>query len=234
MKESGEGAGKEPPPRPVAIFGAGALARLLRKQLEEAGWQAGAFVVDEAHRQDPLFEKLPLLAWCDFLNDAEYAGFDLLIGVGYRSMRLREEVAARAASSGRQLATFISPAAHVSPSATIGAGCVLFAGCVVEPFAKLGSNNLMWSGGIVCHDTVIGDHNYLSPGVTISGTCRIGSRCFLGTRVTLIDAVHVGDDCQIAAGAVLYEDAAPCGGYAGLPAVRRKEIDPVAGVRILR
>ena len=186
------------------------------------------FVVDSAYREADEFDGLPLSAW----SASNGGDAEMLIAIGYRSMRARADAAMRVVAAAGRLATIVSPGAHVAHTATLGQGSVIFPGCVVEHFAAVGTNNVLWSGTVIAHDTSIGADNYLAPGVTVSGDCRIGSRCFFGTSATLIDGISVGDDCHIAPGAVLSENAAPRGRYAGIPARRTAEIDEALGVRI--
>jgi maltose O-acetyltransferase len=53
---------------------------------------------------------------------------------------------------------------------------------------------------------------------------RIADGCWIGSRVTILPGVTVGPGCVVAAGAVVTEDCEPNGLYAGVPAVRRREL----------
>jgi maltose O-acetyltransferase len=53
---------------------------------------------------------------------------------------------------------------------------------------------------------------------------RIGAGAWLGTRVTVLGGVTIGDGCVVAAGAVVTEDLAPNGLYAGVPARRIRDL----------
>ena len=53
---------------------------------------------------------------------------------------------------------------------------------------------------------------------------RVGDRCWLGARVTVLPGVTIGDDVVVAAGAVVTKDCAPRGLYAGVPAVRIRDL----------
>lgn len=53
---------------------------------------------------------------------------------------------------------------------------------------------------------------------------RIGAGAWLGTRVTVLGGVTVGEGCVVAAGAVVAEDLAPNGLYAGVPARRIRDL----------
>ncbi|MFY9488734.1 MAG: acyltransferase [Solirubrobacterales bacterium] len=53
----------------------------------------------------------------------------------------------------------------------------------------------------------------------------IGDGCWIGTRVTILAGVSIGDGCVIAAGAVVTDDCARDGLYAGVPARRVRDLD---------
>jgi maltose O-acetyltransferase len=53
---------------------------------------------------------------------------------------------------------------------------------------------------------------------------RIGAGAWLGTRVTVLGGVTIGEGCVVAAGAVVADDLAPNGLYAGVPARRIRDL----------
>ena len=53
---------------------------------------------------------------------------------------------------------------------------------------------------------------------------RIGSGCWLGARVIVLPGVTIGPGCIIAAGAVVAQDCAADGLYAGVPARRLRDL----------
>ncbi|WP_049621873.1 acyltransferase [Frateuria defendens] len=54
----------------------------------------------------------------------------------------------------------------------------------------------------------------------------IGDGCWLGAGVIVHPGVTIGPGCIVASGAVVVADCAPNGLYAGVPAVRKKDLDP--------
>lgn len=52
----------------------------------------------------------------------------------------------------------------------------------------------------------------------------IGNRCWLGARCVVLPGVTIGDGVVVAAGAIVTEDCAPHGLYAGAPAVRMRDL----------
>ena len=53
---------------------------------------------------------------------------------------------------------------------------------------------------------------------------HVGDGCWIGARAIVLPGVTIGHDCVIAAGAVVSKDCEPYGVYAGVPAVRRKDL----------
>jgi maltose O-acetyltransferase len=62
-------------------------------------------------------------------------------------------------------------------------------------------------------------------GPTLRQPVRIGQGCWIGARSILLGGVTIGDGCIIAAGSVVIADCAPNGLYAGVPAVRKRDLD---------
>lgn len=52
----------------------------------------------------------------------------------------------------------------------------------------------------------------------------VGDGSWIGARVTVLPGVTIGAGCVIAAGAVVVSDCAPHGLYAGVPAVRKRDL----------
>lgn len=61
-------------------------------------------------------------------------------------------------------------------------------------------------------------------GCVISKPIVVEGGCWLGARVTVLPGVTIREGCVIAAGAVVVRDTLPHGLYAGVPAVRIKDL----------
>ncbi|HEX3960838.1 MAG TPA: DapH/DapD/GlmU-related protein [Trebonia sp.] len=69
----------------------------------------------------------------------------------------------------------------------------------------------------------IGDAGRRAAG-SVDKPVAIGAGCWLGTGVTVLPGVSIGPGCVIAAGAVVTRDCEPDGLYAGVPAVRKRDL----------
>jgi maltose O-acetyltransferase len=63
-----------------------------------------------------------------------------------------------------------------------------------------------------------------SAGTTVLGPIEVGQNVWLGARVLVLPGVTIGDGSVVAAGAVVTEDCAPNGLYAGVPATRIRDL----------
>jgi UDP-3-O-[3-hydroxymyristoyl] glucosamine N-acyltransferase len=156
----------------------------------------------------------------------------VLVAVGYASMRARREIYERVRRAGYTCCNLVCAGSMVSPDVDYGENNIFFPGVVVEPYVRLGDNNVLWSGAVVSHDTSVGSHNYCAPRVAISGNCTVGDLCFFGAAAAVIDGVDVASETYLRAGSTLFEDTRSLGKYAGNPAVRAGEIDPLVGLQI--
>ena len=65
-------------------------------------------------------------------------------------------------------------------------------------------------------------------GECVDRPVRIGDGAWIGTRATVLDGVTIGPGCVVAAGAVVTRDCEPDGLYAGVRAVRKRDLPPRA------
>lgn len=220
--------------RQVIIFGAGAFAELIRCRLAELGVTVAAFAIDRTFAGSASSGQQPIVLSENVVSEFPPNKFDMVVAVGYRSMRKRAEVFERMISLGYSMPGVIFGRDGLSEKTEFGSNNIIFPGVTIDPFVKLGHNNIIWPGSVLCHDLVMGSHNYLSPGVVVAGNCNIGDRNFFGVRSAFIDGVEVASDCQILPGAILQSNATSLGKYAGIPAKKIGDIDPGTGIAILR
>ena len=88
----------------------------------------------------------------------------------------------------------------------------------------------------------VGERTHLAPGVTVltstheigppdhragaqqTAPVHIGNGCWVGAKATILPGVTVADGCIIASGALVTKDTEQNGVYAGLPAVRIRDL----------
>ena len=112
---------------------------------------------------------------------------------------------------------------------TIGPGSFVNSGCWFEASAPIhiGRQCLIAMQVLITTST----HDVGLDGlVTRDSSCApvtIGDRCWLGARCVVLPGVTIGDGVVVAAGAIVTEDCAPHGLYAGAPATRIRDLGNV-------
>ena len=129
--------------------------------------------------------------------------------------------------------TFLAENATIIGDVTIGEDCSIWYQAVLR-----GDVNTITIGdrvniqdGAVVHtlykqsQTVIGDDVSVGHNAIIHGA-RIGNKCLIGMGATILDNAVVGTGCIVAANALVLSNAVlePNGVYAGVPAVRVREV----------
>ncbi|GAA3333238.1 acyltransferase [Curtobacterium albidum] len=108
----------------------------------------------------------------------------------------------------------------------IGGGTTVNYGCVFDNSARITIEEDCDVGHAVMFITsthLPGDISRRA-GAAASSPIAIGRGTWIGARATILPGVTVGEGCVIAAGAVVSSDCAPHGLYAGVPAVRKRDL----------
>jgi maltose O-acetyltransferase len=109
---------------------------------------------------------------------------------------------------------------------TIGPGSFVNSECYFEAAApiRIGRECQIAMQVMITTSThVVGPEGLVSRAPT-GAAVTIGNGCWLGARCLVLPGVTIGDGVVVAAGAVVTEDCAPHGLYAGSPAVRRRDL----------
>ena len=215
---------------PIAIFGAGSLARLATAYLSELGAPLlSSFVVDDTFVDH---EDARQLAWSTFVTDHPPSSIAVFVAVGYRDFRARARAFHRVRAAGYDMPNILCRNAYVASEASLGQNNFVMPGAILEPGVHIGDNNVVWSNSTICHDTVVGDHNFVAANVTIGGEARIGDRNFLGFSSVLLHRRQIGDDVLLAAQSTMTADGVYNAVYVGSPARKIRDIDPAIGVQV--
>lgn len=202
-------------PRPLVIFGHGAIAELAHWYFtREGGREVAAFVVDAPYLdQDSVFGR-PLRPFEGVDVQFPPDRHDFFVALSYSGInQLRREKFLRAKALGYRCARFLSPRALILNDGHIGENCLILEHNVIQPFVEIGHNVSLWSGNHIGHHSRIGDHVFIASQVVVSGGVEIGESCFIGVNATLRDHLRVGSHCVIGAGALLLSDAEAGGVY---------------------
>ena len=204
---------------PVVLYGAGAIAQLVRFFLEhESRHEVVAATVDRDHLARGSVLDLPLVPFDEVSERYPPESHAMFVAIGYSRMNgVRAGKCEEARALGYDLLTHVSPRASTWPDLTIGDNCLVMDNVVVHPFATIGNDCLLWSGCYLGHGATLGDHCYVAARASVSGFATIGERTFLGNGSIVRDSITVGSRSLVGAGAVLTADAADGSIYASPP-----------------
>lgn len=205
--------------RPIVIYGASRLGRLMYSYLTSEGTiSVAGFTVDREFLANSNGAEPPLHAFEDVERHWPPDTHDMFVALGYRRMRDRAVMFARARAKGYRLINHVSARAIVADDLCLGENNVIMPGVQIEPGVRIGDNNLFWSQTLVCHEVVIGNHNYFSARCLIAGGTSVGDLCFFGNGCITINDLAIGDETQALPGSVLYRRTRPYTKYMGSPA----------------
>lgn len=202
----------EPTPKKrVVVFGTGTLAELAHVYLTaDSDYEVAAFTVDAAHRGEPSFLGLDVVAFEEVAAACPPSTFAMFVAVGYRLVnRARAEIYGRCRALGYDLVTYVSSRAIHTGPLDVGENCFVMEGVLVQPRVRIGDDVILWSGSSVQHHSVIGDHCFVGPDAAIAGEVTIEPFCFVGVNATIRNGVTVGTGSVIGAGAVVSRDVPP-------------------------
>ncbi len=189
----------------VLVYGASTYGAVLRDLVADLGLSFAGFIDDWVDGDGVVgdFSKLA---------DFDPACYQLVIGVGYKHMRARRELAQRLKGRGFDLPALVHPRAYVAASARLGEGAVVMAGALVDSAAELGALTVLWPGAIVSHHCKLAGNTFLCPGSVVCGNTAVGLDCFVGASATIVDGVSVPPSTFVKAGSVYARSGCPRGG----------------------
>jgi sugar O-acyltransferase (sialic acid O-acetyltransferase NeuD family) len=175
-----------------------------------------------------LFHQFPVLKNFDLAaNYFETIDNRFTIGIG--NPVLRKQLYDKFTNLGGKFTSTISPLSTIgSYDVQIGIGSNVLSGVVFSNNSTIGVGCIVYYNSIITHDCIIGNFVEISPSVTILGRCIIGSYTQIGANVTILPDVIIGVNVIIAAGAVVTKDVPNNCMVAGIPAVIKKELTPLA------
>jgi sugar O-acyltransferase (sialic acid O-acetyltransferase NeuD family) len=189
----------------LAIFGAGALARLAYSYfVRDTEYEIVACTVHRKHLASAELNGLPTIPFEELGRSYGPTDCSLFVAVGYKHVnRDRARIFQECSELGYQLPTLISARAHCWADLKIGRNCFVFDAVVIEPNVEIGDDVIVWSGSQISHDTSIGDHAFLGPNAVVLGDVTVGTRSFIGGNATVRNGVTIAEDCVVGAGTVI-------------------------------
>ncbi len=174
-----------------------------------------------------LYDTFPILKSIEEVqNYFNFVSKNFTIGIGNPS--LRKKLYDKFTSLGGEFTSTISPKATIGNFANhINDGCNIMTGTVITNDVFIDKGTLINLNCTIGHDCKIGAFVELSPGVHISGNCTIGSYTTIGTNATILPKLIIGTNVIVAAGAVVTKNVPDNCMVAGIPAIVKKELQPL-------
>jgi maltose O-acetyltransferase len=110
---------------------------------------------------------------------------------------------------------------------TIGPAAIIAQQVFFHDHERITIGRRAWIGprcALITQTHEIGGGGQRASAPLVSMPVTIGDGCWLGANVTVLPGVTIGAGCVIAAGAVVTRDCEPDGLYAGVPAVRKRDL----------
>lgn len=198
----------------VVVFGNRLFAELIYFYLtHDSPYEVAAFTVDREYiKEDTLFG-LSVVPFEDVESILPPAECKMLVSIGFRLNRLREERYYQAKAKGYQLINYISSKSITWPGLVIGDNCLIFENAVIQPFVEIGNSVIIGPGSIIGHHSIIRDHCFVSADVVVLGGVTVEPYCLLGANATIKGGVTIGSECIIGAGVSMFKDTQERGVY---------------------
>lgn len=185
----------------LAIIGYGALGRYIEDMITEARpTERGEIVYFDDRSHEAGAERAqPFAAHAS----EEFGGFDFYVCLGYKHLRLKQQIITRLLELGRRVPSFVHPTAYVHPSVRLGSGSMVYPGCSVDRNTTIGNGVWLANADVVAHDCAIGDCCWFGASVTLSGMVTVAARTFIGSGSTVSNNIEIGSDVIIGLGTVV-------------------------------
>jgi sugar O-acyltransferase, sialic acid O-acetyltransferase NeuD family len=215
----------------MIIAGARGLAKELLEVLAGADALKNLYFFDNVSDDVPekLFDRFTIVRSFEEAKEIFRQTGDASFALGLGNPILRYNLCKEFQRIGGLLTSVISTKADIGQyGTTIAAGCCILPGVVITSSVKVGQACLLNPNATVSHDSVLGDFVEISPGVNITGNCVIGDFSFIGSNSVILPKVTVGKNVIVGAGAVVTRNVPDNCMVVGVPAVVRKQLDPLS------
>ena len=209
--------------KPLAIIGAGGLAREASLLLEEInnslphgdGWRLLGFIDEDRAKWQRHLRGYPVLGGMEAL-----AGLpdDVAVICAVAEPWIKRRLVGLAEEQGRTFTSLMAPGTAPPGEVAIGCGVLVGKGCLLTTNIRLGDHVTLNPGCAIGHDASIGAFTTMMWRVNISGAVTIGEGCSLGTATTVLQGLRMGRGCVTGAGAVVIRELPDDCTAVGVPA----------------
>jgi sugar O-acyltransferase (sialic acid O-acetyltransferase NeuD family) len=172
-----------------------------------------------------LFEKKIITNFKD-LEEFLLVNPDYILGLG--GCKNRFSIYTKFNSLGGNPISIVSRNAFISESSKLGKGINIMSFSLISSDTIVGDGCLINSHSCIHHDSILGDFVEVSPGAKVLGNSTIGAFTSIGANATILPKLTVGTNVIIAAGAVVTKNIPDNCMVAGVPAIIKKELEPIS------
>jgi sugar O-acyltransferase (sialic acid O-acetyltransferase NeuD family) len=212
----------------MLIVGAGGFAKEILETFHAKKETKNLVFFDETiTSNDKLFGQFNILKTEEEVSQYfNHYGNQFTIGIG--NPMLRYNMINRFTRLGGELKTTISPSAEIgSYDVKIGDGCNILQKAILSNSCQIGIGCIVYYNAVITHDCQIGNFVEISPSANILGKVTIGDFSRVGANATILPKITIGKNVTIAAGAVVTTDVPDNTMVAGVPAIIKKQLDPI-------
>ena len=214
----------------MVIIGAKGLAKEVLEIFAVRNQLDNLFFFDNVSNDIPkvLFGRFPVIRSFDELRKVFDQTQDVRFTLGLGNPKFRYALKKSVEDIGGELTSAISPHALIGQFDTrIGRGCTILANAVITNGVTIGEGCLINPNCTISHDVTLGDYVEVSPGASVTGNCKVGSFSNLGTGSIILPKLVIGKNVVVGAGAVVTHDVQDDKLLVGMPAVVKRDIDPI-------
>lgn len=214
----------------MLIVGAKGFAKEVLEILYQSNAIDNVVFYDDININVPnkLFNKFPILNTLDEAK-AYFKTTDNRFTIGIGSPILRKKLHDKFIALGGVLTTTVSPNANIGNfGVAIGKGCNILDQTILSTDITVGLCAIIYYNSVLTHDVRIGDFVEISPGAILLGRCVVGNYSQIGSHATILPDIVLGQNVIVAAGAVVTKNIPDNCMVAGVPAVIKKQLEPLS------
>lgn len=175
----------------IGFIGFGDLGKQIALLLVQNGFSENDFLYFDDSSSLP--NSFPFESW----NDKQFSDVEFIVALGYKYLKLKDEIISSILETGKNLLTFIHPTSFINPTAKIGKGVIIYPMCNIDQYVTIGDGAFLNNSVCVSHHSIVGDCNFMAPGVVISGNVTTGKCSFFGSGTVISNNIRIGNSCTI-------------------------------------
>ncbi len=209
----------------MIIIGAKGHAKEIYEICRESNLIVTHFFDDVSKDNSSELYGLPILKNYFDLTNLFQINNKAILGLGKNSNRFK--LYEKCKSINAIIENCIAKSAFISKSAKIQDGLNIMNFAFIGADVIIGKGVLINTRSSIHHDCKIGNFVEISPGAEILGNCIINDFSTIGAHATILPKITIGKNVIVAAGAVVTKDVPNNCMVAGIPAIIKKQLEPI-------